>query len=136
MITIENERVIFFDVDDTLILWEIIPGEETITFKCAFTGDFLQVIPHLQNITLLKEKHARGYTVVVWSQGGFAHAQAVVKALGLEQHVALCMNKPSCYVDDLDANAWMPKRVYLDYKKRYKNAKARTNGTDAPKVGA
>ena len=123
MKVIKNERVVFFDVDDTLIMWNGYAEEtaEYIKFQDAYSSKILEVIPNHNNIKLLQEKAARGYQVIVWSQGGWGHAKCVIEALKLESFVDIVMTKPTCYVDDLDVSAWFPKRVYIDAKARYKS---------------
>lgn len=122
MKTLKTEKLIFIDVDDTLIMWTW-PEEangKTIKFKDPYSNSWLQVYPNRPNITLLKEKLYRGFTIIVWSAGGYAHAEAVVKALKLASYVDYVMTKPTAYVDDRDVSDWFPKRIYLDPEMRYK----------------
>lgn len=109
------------DVDNTLVVWDTPTHLRTVKFKCPYTGDNLSCEPHLPHIRLLKEKFARGYLVIVWSQSGQAHAQTVVKALGLTKYVNLILDKPYCYLDDVPAEQWMGERLWLDPKMNYKN---------------
>ncbi len=120
MKVIASEQIIYFDCDNTLIMWRK-THEKAIKFKDPYLNKKLTVWPNSSNINLLKEKAVRGFTVIVWSAAGFKHAEAVVKALNLETYVAFVMSKPTAYVDDKDVNYWWPKRVYLEASMRYKN---------------
>ncbi len=122
MQTLKTELLIFFDVDDTLIMWRK-THEKAIKFTDPYSYKKLTVWPNFSNINLLKEKAVRGFTVIVWSAAGYQHAEAVVKALNLDAYVAFIMSKPTAYIDDKDVNRWWPKRVYLEPEMRYKNGK-------------
>jgi FMN phosphatase YigB (HAD superfamily) len=116
MKVIESHRIVMFDVDDTLIIWdweEFSPDAiGTISINDLVSGHFELVLPHERHIQLLKQFKARGHTVIVWSQGGWAWAESVVKALGLEHLVDVVMSKPDWYVDDLPASAYMGNNIY------------------------
>jgi phosphoserine phosphatase len=120
MKTIQNENVIFFDVDDTLVLWESRSvgsadwaREARVNVVDPYDNKTVYLTKHQPHIKLLMNHKARGSTVVVWSQGGYAWAEAVVKALGLEEYVDLIMSKPRTYVDDLPVSDWLKDRVYI-----------------------
>jgi FMN phosphatase YigB (HAD superfamily) len=116
MKVIESHRTVFFDVDDTLVIWdwkEFSPdGSGLIQVKDPGSNHFELVLPHDRHIKLLKQFKARGHTVIVWSQGGWAWAESTVKALGLESLVDVVMSKPDWYVDDLPASAYMGNNIY------------------------
>ena len=113
MRVVENENMVCFDIDETLVVWNVPAGreEEAITFDNF--GYSERLLPHHAHIKLLKQFKVRGQYVVVWSQGGYRWALEVVKRLGLEEYVDLVMSKPKWIVDDLPAAAWT-KRSYLD----------------------
>lgn len=116
---VANESVYMFDVDDTLVMWDMKfnqPGEGRVEIQDPYDGATVWLKPHTRHVKLLTQMAGRGRFVVVWSQGGAQWAHAVVKALCLEQHVNLIMTKPAAYVDDLPCNAWMKERIYLDGK--------------------
>lgn len=119
MKAIKSEHLIYFDVDDTLILWT---DKFDVVFECPHTKNMLQAQRHAGHIRLLKEKKIRGWTIVVWSQGGWEYAKAVVQALHLESFVDYVQTKPQALVDDLNPGIWLPTPLYLDPKKKYKNA--------------
>jgi predicted phosphatase len=118
MTVIKVESTIFFDVDDTLIMWvktENFDLREKVSIKSPYDDTINHVFKHKGHIKILKDKKARGSLIVVWSAGGFAWAEAVVKALELENYVDFCMTKPSSYVDDKQAQEIMGERIYLPF---------------------
>jgi len=57
---------------------------------------------------------ARGHAIVVWSGGGADWAEAVVKALKLEEFVDVVTAKPTYYIDDIaGAREWIGKHGYF-----------------------
>lgn len=109
----ENDNVVCFDVDDTLVMWSW-PEEfnsQVVTFNNF--GFPANLVPHQKHIELLKQFKARGHYVIVWSQGGWEWAQEVVRLLGLEGFVDEVKTKPKWIVDDLPASAWV-KRSWMD----------------------
>lgn len=120
MIVVDTESIIYFDVDDTLVMWGMAddhPG--LINIPSPHYGTKNMVVPHPGHIKVLKDRKARGSRIVVWSAGGFAWAEAVVKALGLEQYVDFVMSKPHMYVDDKLASEFMGERLYIPYGDGY-----------------
>ena len=108
---LESDRVAFFDVDDTLILW----AEDSQTGSHMLTdamGGRVWVTPNLPVIQELKRHKARGHAVVVWSQGGYEWAKKAVDLLYLNSYVDVVACKPTWYWDDLPAQEWMGKRFY------------------------
>lgn len=117
---INNESIIFFDVDDTLVMWqEAKKGQKAIGITCPYDGRQEYLLPHAGHIKILKDRKARGSVIVVWSAGGFQWAEAVVKALGLADYVDFVMSKPHAYVDDKMSDEFMGERIYLPYGGRY-----------------
>lgn len=114
-----SSNTIFFDVDDTLIMW----GKkhqngrtDVITVEDPFMrGHMMNFTPHKTHINILKRNFEQGRQVVVWSAAGYLWAQTVVEVLGLEKFVTLIMEKPSRYVDDKPMEEWYPQRVYLKH---------------------
>ena len=113
MQVIENENSVFFDVDETLVMWNVPIGREGETILFDNFGYAQWLLPHQHHIKLLKSFKVRGQFVVVWSQGGYQWAREVVKCLGLTEYVDLVMTKPKWIVDDLPPGAWT-KRSYMD----------------------
>lgn len=117
-----DKTPILFDVDDTLVIWDR-NAHLSDLIKCIdpYSQEELYLNPHKHHIRLLKEKHTRGDLIVVWSAGGALWAEAVVKALGLENYVDLVLDKPKSYVDDLDVNDWLKERIYINANSKWKN---------------
>ncbi|PCI45912.1 MAG: hypothetical protein COB41_00550 [Proteobacteria bacterium] len=116
----DNELTIFFDVDDSLVMWEgnpYSPEDGKIKIKDPNDPDtpYRYLYPHKRHVNFLKKCHSRGYSVTVWSNGGWAWAESVVKALGLEEYVAKVESKPIKIVDDLPYNETFPTRLYLPF---------------------
>lgn len=112
---ISNYNVVCFDVDDTLV-----KNFLEVADQIKHANEFIHiaefdrlVVPYYEHIALLKQFKAQGKYIVVWSQGGYKWAEAVVDALGLRSEVDLIMTKPEYYVDDLPASEWT-ERLYID----------------------
>ena len=116
MKVIKSHRTIFYDVDDTLVIWNwkaVDPeGSGLIAIRDTQSNHTEHLLPHQRHIELLKQFKARGHTIVVWSQGGWQWAETVVRALGLEKLVDIVISKPDWYVDDLPASAFMGGNIY------------------------
>lgn len=129
MIVIPSVNSVFWDVDDTLVLWN--PTKEQlekdgIDFECP-AGLFLneennvtpgkpwtaRLVPHKTHIEQLKKHKMRGHMIVVWSAGGYDWAEAVVKRLGLEQYVDVVISKPTWAYDDMPAERILPKVQWM-----------------------
>lgn len=118
MMTTNSEQIIMIDVDDTLVMWNWHTGSYDVEVKDPYFDNVYKLKKHNKHIKILKDHYARGFYVVVWSAGGFAWAEAVVKALGLEKHVHQIMTKPCKFIDDLEADEILVNRIYFsDYNK-------------------
>lgn len=108
-----NDNVVYFDVDDTLVMWSWAAefNDQVITFDNW--GHAVQLVPHKKHIELMRQFKARGHYVIVWSQGGYAWAEAVCKTLGIEHLVDEVKTKPKWIIDDLSPSVWMT-RSYMD----------------------
>lgn len=115
---VENGHVVCFDVDDTLIkwLWDQFEIEqlraEGALLVMEKNGESVAVKPIQEHIELIKRYKVKGKFIIVWSQSGYQWVSEVVKALGIDHLVDLCLTKPEKYVDDLKADEWM-EHVYL-----------------------
>ena len=133
----------FFDCDETLIMWnrhahddpdaiEIacpvsrtkrglleltedgILKPETPPSEIIVVGSWTErVKPHKKHVEQLKLHSMRGHTIIVWSAGGWEWAEAVVRALKLEQYVNLVIEKPMWVYDDLPSTEFMPKSIWM-----------------------
>lgn len=114
MNVIRDDKVAFFDVDDTLVHWSAaLPSRE---IQIEFEGKVYCHLVIQETIDALLKHKARGHKIIVWSQGGYKWAEAVVQALNLENTVDLVISKPSWIYDDLQASEWMPKAQDLRIK--------------------
>lgn len=121
MKTVAVESTVWVDVDDTLVMWGIKAkkGQKLVAITEPHSGNQVYLAPHIGHIKVLKDRKARGSFIVVWSSGGYAWAETVVRALGLEAYVDLCMTKPHLYMDDKDAVSVMGERLYIPYGDGY-----------------
>jgi phosphoserine phosphatase len=119
---------VYFDVDDTLLLWdssqirrmcggsEVYDALPTIEVPnpyytgAPYSGHFpvLSLKKHTKHLEDLKKHFDKGDTIVVWSAGGKEWAEAAVKALGIEHLVSHILQKPDTYYDDLHCKYFMP----------------------------
>lgn len=113
---LRSDNIIYFDVDETLVFWKASSTDEIIDVPDPYMpgGGFIKVVPHKRNIDLLKRNKGQGRAVIVWSAGGYAWAESVVKTLGLMDFVDLIVSKPTVYVDDRTMETWGLNRVYLN----------------------
>lgn len=114
---LESSNTIFFDVDDTLIMWGRKYREgrtDIIRVEDPFLRESMTFVPNITHINILKRNHLQGRQVVVWSAAGFLWAKTIVEKLGLEEYVTLILQKPTIYVDDKAIDTWKPQRIYLD----------------------
>ena len=113
-----SSNTVFFDVDDTLIMWgrtHRAGRSDVVRVEDPFLRESMTFVPHVSHINILKRNHAQGRQVVVWSAAGHQWAQAVVEMLGLTPYVTLIMGKPTLYVDDKPMEQWAPQRIYLQH---------------------
>lgn len=132
MKVLKSHNSAWFDVDDTLVKWgTVLPEdrEHLVPITCPVSsvededGNIKEVSqwteylrPHKKHIEQLKLHKARGHTVIVWSQGGWEWAEAVVKALKLENYVDLVVSKPNWYYDDIPCQEYMGKNIWYEDK--------------------
>lgn len=117
MKVIKNEWIAAFDVDDSLVMWE---HKDKLTKGIKFIdphdGTIHLLVPHKKHIKLLKDFKARGYTIVLWSGGGFSWAETVAKTLEIEDYVDFVMTKFTKFIDDLPAEEVLGSRIYLKHE--------------------
>ncbi len=121
MIKIDNENIVAYDIDDTIVMWthlfdrqhsDIIEGE-ALPFLDPYDNSINYLHPHKKHIALMKKHKGRGKFIIVWSAAGVKWAESVIKTLGLEDYVDLITTKPNTYVDDLPGNEILGTRIYL-----------------------
>lgn len=115
-ILLDSENVVAFDCDDTLVMWDTKINNVYVT--CPYTNRQEALARHEVHIQELKKNKAKGNKTVVWSAGGVKWAEAVVKALGIEEYVDLIMVKPNKFFDDLPAEQVLVNRVYIPFKEK------------------
>lgn len=124
MIYLENEQVIGFDCDDTLILHQPADKSDVIVdITDPYDQTVSRYVVHMPHYKLLKDRIARGCAIIVWSQSGPMWAKAVCEALKIEPTIV--MGKPFMIVDDLPAEAWLNNRVYLKPDTTYGSGRLR-----------
>lgn len=112
---IQSEMVVFVDVDDTIVMEH--SKDPDLKYTDVLTGKEKLGKIHKAHVEQIIKHKARGFFVIVWSGNGYKHAEQIVNALGIQEHVDLIMSKPVKYFDDLtDANQILTSRVYLDDK--------------------
>ena len=116
MIILEKPTV-FFDVDDTLVMWDETLKGDTVCISCD--DHLVHMAINKGNLEELKRHGSRGIDVIVWSKGGVHWAKQVVRALKLEKYVAVIMAKPFCYYDDLENP--LGQRRHYKFGERYAN---------------
>lgn len=118
MIVVDNESLLVCDVDQTLVMWTGLTPT-SMAIHDPYDGLTNHVTPHHGHIKILKDHKTRGSRVIVWSAAGFAWAESVVKALGLEKYVDFVMTKPYAYLDDLRGDEILGEHIYLPFETNY-----------------
>ncbi len=111
---IVNQKLIYVDCDDTLIMWDFSSHTalERVWVECYDQESEVHV--NQKNKNLVEKFHKLGYGIIVWSATGSDWAEAVAKAIGIDQLVTAYLTKPRFYLDDLDSSVWMGPRLYRD----------------------
>lgn len=125
MISIQSDKVYFFDCDDTLVMWNdndsfAEHAEGVIKFEDPY---FTEKTHGYQKYVYLKPNHPmiaslkyygkiKHKIVIVWSAGGWKWARNVVMGLDLMDYVHFCMSKPLKHFDDLPCDKFMGEWVH------------------------
>lgn len=114
---IKDGAVLAYDVDDTILLWNT-PADYSDAFLSVKCGDFIEVAAvNWPIVNHIKKAKQRGNSIVVWSRAGSDWAEAVVKALHLDEYVDVVMPKLSGHFDDVkDPVDKLGKWRYINYK--------------------
>ena len=116
--TTKPGRLVMVDCEDTLVMWDLpedmmLNDDALVTVSCREHSD--RLYPNKYNIELIKKMAKRGHEIIIWSGGGQEWAEAVVKALNLEEFVSGVIQKPTYFIDDIaDPKHWMGKHGYFD----------------------
>lgn len=116
MLVVEKDKIWQFDVDDTLVLWSPEINAEHAPYAAIQgpSGHRVCLVPNKPNVELLKKLATVGWYIRVHSGSGWAWAEAVVKALGLEDYVDEVTSKPLGNTDDKPPGDGLAYKVYLD----------------------
>jgi FMN phosphatase YigB (HAD superfamily) len=112
-----GDPTIYFDVDNTLVMWGLEDHPNVLSF--TFNDSVFKLVPHTEHIQFLKDKKADGFKIVVWSAGSETWAKEVINVLGLSSFVDHAISKPMFHVDDLPSNEILhPHRhIYFPFQK-------------------
>ena len=103
-------RSIFFDVDDTLVMW---PKEnedfnnDKDAILISYQGFNFYLKPNKKHIDEIKEKYKEGYELCVWSYGTKEWAYKVLETLNLLSYIDQILSKPDLYYDDKEASDFL-----------------------------
>jgi FMN phosphatase YigB (HAD superfamily) len=126
MIVIKGKKYTYFDVDDTLIMWDYdlkSSPENHVQLKEQWEhGHTLTLCKNPLAIAALIDAKERGDVIVVWSQSGADWAEEAVNKLGLVDFVDLCISKPHVWYDDIPAERVFTDRIDIG-KQYYERAK-------------
>lgn len=112
---IATEDLLPFDIDFTLIMHgKIKKGQKAVQYTCPYSKEQLTVRINEPMLAVLRERLARGSTVLVWSKSGYKKAVAVLKALKLEHPKLYVTSKFKDYADDKPIQEWAGERIWLD----------------------
>ena len=84
-----KQRVVFVDVDDTLV--------RSVGAKR---------VPMPSVVARVRELHAQGVALYLWSTGGADYARASAVELKLDHCFVAFLPKPDVYLDDQAVNDW------------------------------
>lgn len=126
MIVLKGDKYTYFDVDDTLIMWDYYmkdgPADLLVQMVEPWEhGHILTLVKNPLCIAAIIDAKERGETVVVWSQSGAEWAEEAVTKCGLTGFVDLCISKPHKWYDDISAEKIFTDRI--DIGKQYYEGK-------------
>lgn len=110
---LNTEQLICVDVDDSIILWNTDRIKDNF-FKNPFTGQKHSVAIHKPHVRVIKQRLARGATVILWSASGPAWAKAAAFMCDIKGDNLIIAPKPIFHLDDKPAENWMGPRMYMD----------------------
>jgi FMN phosphatase YigB (HAD superfamily) len=115
MLVVKNKTV-WFDVDDTLVLWDT---TSKLGKKIKLKGETndgkpftMEVVAHKEHIEEIKRYKMRGFTVIVWSQGGGEWGEKVINTLGLKGFVDIVIGKIDFCYDNWHPRIWCPEPIF------------------------
>lgn len=112
---IPTEDLLPFDVDDTIVMHgKIRKGQRTVAYTCPYTDEQKIVRVNEPMVQVLRERLARGTSVLVWSKSGYKKAVAILRALKIDHKNLYVTSKFKDYADDKDISTWSGERIWLD----------------------
>lgn len=124
MQVIKGDKFAYFDVDDTLVMWdyEFQKHPDLWVNLQEPWGGLITLLKNPIAISAIIDAKERGETVVIWSQSGWDWCQEVVNKLGLTDFVDVCISKPNSWYDDVPAERMLGTRIDLgnQFNKKYK----------------
>lgn len=139
-------RIAYFDVDHTLVIWELTPREylknpdlnskyldvrqllqaQPESLDMEFRGKKFTIRPIWTHVSQLVQQSLKGIRIVVWSAGGADWAEAVVKTLKLEDYVEVILTKPDFFYDDSTPEGFMGKHFFFAWDEINAKMKGKT----------
>lgn len=116
MVVIKSDLIVYCDIDQTLVDWNVKDGDSFIEIEN--NGITSRFVPITENIEQIKKHRVCGHGIAFWSLGGWAWANLVIKALGLEQYADVVLSKPRWFIDDLPSSEFMPEINRINKSKR------------------
>ncbi len=113
---VENEKLLYVDCDDTLILWDKSEYSEEPKVLIECYEEPASVVVHKKNVNLVRKFYLLGYGIIVWSATGSKWAKAVGHAVGIDSMVTAYLTKPRYHLDDKPCATWMGENVYRSMK--------------------
>lgn len=108
MRVISPTKSCWVDVDNTLVF----SATEYPTVKGpSIYINNREFIVHTGHVEIIKDFHARGHTIIIWSAGGSRWAEMVVRALKLDLYVSLVIDKPDWFIDDKPSSSFMSEAI-------------------------
>ncbi len=121
---LEKEHLVMVDIDFTLLLWLSEENAKNVGYdvkiECPYDGTTKYFDIHWPNLKVLRNKHSRGDTIILWSANGYKWATAARDALKLQSVVTLCMSKPQSFIDDKLPAEFMGERIWLPIDSNYR----------------
>jgi len=107
MQVIKGNQFTFFDVDDTIIMWDR-DSQDVLIDGIWFTT-------HKGHLVQMYKHAARGHQIILWSAGGWEWAERVAVALGLDKDIKnlVVLEKPTWFYDDLRPEDFLGYNKYL-----------------------
>ena len=112
---IATEDLLPFDIDETLIMnSKIRKGQKCISFTCPYTKELCIVRVNEPMLAVLRQRLARGTSILVWSKSGYRRAVVILRALQLDHKNLYVTSKFKDYADDKPIETWAGERIWLD----------------------